>query len=58
LEAELRIIDDKTILGKWRVPKITPWLNVPGLKESLNGYLHNQQNDASFRFVLKRVEPA
>ena len=55
LEAELRIIDDKTILGKWRVPQITPWLNVSGLKESLNGYLHNQQNDASFRFVLKRV---
>jgi len=28
---------------------------VSGLKDSLNGYLHNQQNDASFRFVLKRV---
>ncbi len=55
LAAELRLIDDKTILGTWRVPQLTPWLNVSGLKDSLNGYLHNQQNDASFRFVLKRV---
>ena len=55
LAAELRLIDDKTILGVWRVPQLTPWLNVSGLKDSLNGYLHNQQNDASFRFVLKRV---
>ena len=55
LAAALRLIDDNTILGTWRVPQLTPWLNVSGLKDSLNGYLHHQQNDASFRFVLKRV---
>jgi hypothetical protein len=55
LAAELRIVDGKSILGKWRIPQNTPFLKVSGLKESLNGYVHNQQNDVSFRFVLKRV---
>lgn len=55
LAAELRIIDANTILGQWRVPQATPWLNEPGLRESLYGYLHHQQNQTSFRFVLKRA---
>ena len=55
LAAALRIIDDKTILGKWSLPQNTPFLKVPGLRESLNGYLHNQQNGVAFKFVLKRV---
>jgi hypothetical protein len=53
---EIRMIDSNTLIGKWRAPFSTPWVNLPGLETTLNGYVQRRQSDIAFHFLLKRVE--
>ncbi len=55
---EIRLVDANTLIGKWTAPETSPWLNISGLKEALKGYLHRREGEATFCFVLKKVEGA
>jgi cholesterol oxidase len=54
LAEEFRLIGSSTLLGKWSIPNTAAWLKLPGLSESLKGFVQNLENRCSFHFVLKR----
>jgi cholesterol oxidase len=54
LAEEFRLIDSTTLLGKWKLASTDAWLNLPGLKDWLKGFLHNLESRSTFYFVLRK----
>jgi hypothetical protein len=54
LAEEIRLVDPNTLLGKWSIAGTAEWLNLPGLKDALKGFLQNIESQLAFRFVMKR----
>ncbi|MGH9470003.1 MAG: GMC family oxidoreductase N-terminal domain-containing protein, partial [Terriglobia bacterium] len=52
---EIRIIDDRTMIGKWVSPSGQAWLNNGLLRKALEGYLEPGQDRFAFYYLLTRV---
>lgn len=52
---EIRLVDDKTMIGKWVSPAAPAWLNNPLLKKALEGYLEPGKDRLAFYYLLTRV---
>lgn len=52
---EIRMIDDKTLIGKWVSPAAPAWLNNPLIKKALEGYLEPGKDRLAFYYLLTRV---
>ncbi|MEW6735950.1 MAG: GMC family oxidoreductase [Acidobacteriota bacterium] len=52
---QLRMIDTKTMLGKWNVLGGDVWLSNSALEKALHGYLEPHQDGFTFYYLLNRV---
>jgi len=52
---EIRMIDAKTMIGKWVSPTSPEWLKNAALTEALHGYLEPGQDRLAFYYVLTKV---
>ena len=52
---EIRMIDAKTMIGKWVSPTSPEWLKNAALTEALHGYLEPGQDRLAFHYLLTKV---
>lgn len=53
-DSEVRMIDDKTLIGKWISPAGVPWLKSTLVQEALKGYLEPGRDRLAFYYILER----
>lgn len=52
---EIRLLDDRTMIGKWVSPTRAGWLQNATLRKALRGYLEPGQERLAFYYVLTRA---